>query len=59
MARLVGVTLLETFLDLVASIELEPGTVPLPYLSVQGNGLDELQVRLTPAVRPEEGGTVR
>jgi cytochrome P450 len=46
-ARQVGLTMLETFLDLVGSIELEPGTAPVPYLSPQGNGLDELRVRLT------------
>lgn len=45
--RHVGVTLLNIVLDLVATIELEPGTTPLPYLSPQGNGLDELRVRLT------------
>jgi cytochrome P450 len=45
-ARQVGITTLETFLDLVESIELQPGTVPVPYLSVQGNGLDELQSRM-------------
>jgi hypothetical protein len=31
----------------VASITLEPGTTPRPYLSPQGNGLDELRVGLT------------
>jgi cytochrome P450 len=45
--RHVGVTLLNIVLDLVATIELEPGTTPVPYLSPQGNGLDELRVRLT------------
>jgi cytochrome P450 len=44
-ARLVGFTLLDVFLDNVWSVELEPGTTPLPYLSIQGNGLDELHVR--------------
>jgi cytochrome P450 len=46
-ARHVGSTLLNVVLDLVSTIELEPGTTPLPYLSPQGNGLDELRVRLT------------
>jgi cytochrome P450 len=45
-ARQVGLTMLGTFLDLVASIELDPDTTPIPYLSPQGNGLDELRVRL-------------
>jgi cytochrome P450 len=47
-ARQVGLTTLNTFLDLVDAIDLEPGAVPVPYLSVQGNGLDELRVRLRP-----------
>ena len=46
--RHVGATLLNTVLDLVSAIELERGTAPVPYLSPQGNGLDELRVRLTP-----------
>ena len=46
--RHVGSTLLNAVLDLVSTIELEPGTAPVPYLSPQGNGLDELRVRLTP-----------
>ncbi|MGH3247704.1 MAG: cytochrome P450 [Trebonia sp.] len=45
--RHAGATLLDTLLDLVAAIELEPGTTPRPYLSPQGNGLDELRLRLT------------
>jgi cytochrome P450 len=45
-ARQVGITTLGTFLDLVESIELQPGTAPVPYLSVQGNGLEELPARL-------------
>jgi cytochrome P450 len=45
-ARQVGVTTLDTFLDLVETISLEPGREPRPYLSVQGNGLDQLPVRL-------------
>jgi cytochrome P450 len=45
--RHVGSTLLNTVLDVVSTIELEPGTTPAPYLSPQGNGLDELRVRLT------------
>jgi cytochrome P450 len=48
-SRQVGTTMLDAFLDLVGSIELEPGTTPVPYLSVQGYGLDELRVRLAPA----------
>ncbi len=47
-ARQVGATTLECFLDRVESIELEPGTAPVPYRSVQGAGFDELRVRLTP-----------
>jgi cytochrome P450 len=45
--RHAGATLLNTLLDLVAEIGLEPGTTPRPYLSPQGNGLDELRLRLT------------
>jgi cytochrome P450 len=52
LARQTGLTLLDTFLDRVAAISLEPGTVPVPYLSPQGNGLDELRVRLT-ALAPQ------
>ncbi len=44
--RHTGTTLLSTLLDLVAKIELEPGSTPRPYLSPQGNGLDELRLRL-------------
>ena len=47
--RHVGSTLLNAVLDLVSTIELEPGTAPVPYLSPQGNGLAELRVRLTPS----------
>ena len=43
----VKIHLLDTLLDLVATIELEPGTTPRRYLSPQGNGLDELRLRLT------------
>jgi cytochrome P450 len=57
-ARQVGITTLETFLDLVESVELQPGTVPVPYLSVQGNGLDELQCRLRGCER-SDGPTVK
>jgi cytochrome P450 len=46
--RHAGSTLLNAVLDLVSRIELEPGTAPVPYLSPQGNGLDELRLRLTP-----------
>jgi cytochrome P450 len=45
--RHAGATLLNALLDLVAAIEVEPGTTPRPYLSPQGNGLDELRLRLT------------
>jgi cytochrome P450 len=55
-ARQVGITTLETFLDLVESVELQPGTVPVPYLSVQGNGLDELQCRLRGCERSDAYG---
>jgi cytochrome P450 len=48
LARRTGIAVLDTFLDLVGAIDLEPGTVPMPYLSPQGNGLDELKVSLTP-----------
>jgi cytochrome P450 len=51
LARLVGITLLDVFLGRVQRVELEPGTAPLPYLSVQGNGLDQLHLRLTPTDR--------
>lgn len=47
--RHVGATLLDVVLDQVAGIEIEPGTTPLPYLSPQGNGLDELRLRFTPS----------
>ncbi|HUJ66321.1 MAG TPA: cytochrome P450 [Acidimicrobiales bacterium] len=47
-ARRVGLVMLDTLLDLVARIDLEPGTTPLPYPSPQGNGLDRLLVRLSP-----------
>jgi cytochrome P450 len=50
--RHAGTTLLNTLLDLVATIGLEPGTAPRPYLSPQGNGLDDLRLRLAGA---EEG----
>ena len=53
LARLVGVTLLALFLARVHSIDLEPGSSPVPYLSVQGNGLDQLQVRLQPLDRSD------
>jgi cytochrome P450 len=45
--RQVGATLLETLLDRVATIDLEPGTAPVRYVSPQGNGFDELHLRLT------------
>jgi cytochrome P450 len=43
-----GTALLNVLLDRVATIQLEPGTTPVPYLSPQGNGLEKLQLRLTP-----------
>jgi cytochrome P450 len=52
-ARQVGVTTVETVIDLVESIEPVPGTVPVPYLSVQGNGLDQFEVRLRGRHRAE------
>jgi cytochrome P450 len=45
-ARQAGAVLLETFLDLVGTIRLQPGREPSPYLSPQGYGLDELPVTL-------------
>jgi cytochrome P450 len=45
-ARQVGVTMLDTFLDLVGRVRLDAGSTPAPYLSPQGYGLDELRVRL-------------
>jgi cytochrome P450 len=48
-ARQAGVVMLDTFLDRVSRIALEPGRLPVPYLSPQGNGLDELRVKVTPA----------
>jgi cytochrome P450 len=47
-ARQAGVVMLDTFLDRVSCVELERGRIPVPYLSPQGNGLDELRVKLTP-----------
>jgi cytochrome P450 len=51
-ARQTGITMLDAFLDVVGQIEIEPGTQPRPYLSPQGNGLEELPVRLTAAGSP-------
>lgn len=45
--RHLGVTLLETLLDMVQTIEVEPGTTPVRYMSPQGNGLDELRLKIT------------
>lgn len=45
--RHLGATLLNTLLDTLARIELEPGTTPVPYVSPQGNGFDQLRLRLT------------
>ncbi|MBO0731575.1 MAG: cytochrome P450 [Acidimicrobiaceae bacterium] len=47
-ARQTGSTFLDVLLDAVDTIHLEPGEVPVPYLSPQGNGLDELKVVVTP-----------
>jgi cytochrome P450 len=47
-ARQAGVVMLDTFLDRVSCVELEKDRIPVPYLSPQGNGLDELRVKLTP-----------
>jgi cytochrome P450 len=47
-ARQAGVTALDTFLEHVGSIRLVAGREPRPYLSPQGNGLDELPVILAP-----------
>jgi cytochrome P450 len=49
-ARQAGAVMLDTFLDMVGAIELAPGRVPSPYLSPQGNGLDELPVMLSRVV---------
>lgn len=38
--------MLNALLDLVKAIEVEPGTTPRPCPSPQGNGLDELRLRL-------------
>lgn len=45
--RHVGATLLDVLLDVVKTIEVEPGTTPVRYMSPQGNGFDELRLRLT------------
>lgn len=47
--RHAGATLLDTLIGLVKTIEVQPGTTPRPYLSPQGNGLDELHLRFTRA----------
>jgi cytochrome P450 len=46
-ARQAGVAILDALLDTVGTLELVPGRTPRPYLSPQGNGLDELPVRLS------------
>ncbi|ABW11790.1 cytochrome P450 [Parafrankia sp. EAN1pec] len=56
-ARQAGVTMVDTFLGLVGAITLEPGTSPVPYLSPQGNGLDELRVCLAPTRAPARAET--
>jgi len=48
-ARQAGAVMLDTFLDQVSRIELERDRPPVPYLSPQGNGLDELRVVLSTA----------
>jgi cytochrome P450 len=45
--RHLGSTLLNTLLDKVATIQVEVGTTPVPYVSPQGNGFDQLRLRLT------------
>jgi hypothetical protein len=40
--------MLETVVDLVEDLAVADGTTPVPYLSPQGNGLDEFHLRLTP-----------
>lgn len=45
--RHVGATLLDTLLDTVATIEVVAGTTPVRYVSPQGNGFDELRLRMT------------
>jgi cytochrome P450 len=45
--RHLGSTLLNTLLDKVATIKVEAGTTPVPYVSPQGNGFDQLRLRLT------------
>jgi cytochrome P450 len=59
LARLVGITLLDVLLERVDRVELEPGTTPMPYLSLQGNGLDELHIRLQPRNPNSTGGAWR
>jgi cytochrome P450 len=49
--RHLGATLLDTLLDVVATIEVEPGTAPTPYVSPQGNGFEELRLRTTRLAR--------
>jgi cytochrome P450 len=53
--RHLGATLINTLLDTVAAIEVEPGTTPAPYISPQGNGFSELRLRLHPAAAPAQG----
>jgi cytochrome P450 len=45
--RHLGATLLDTLLDTVATIEVEPGKKPIPYASPQGSGFEELRLRMT------------
>jgi cytochrome P450 len=45
--RHAGATLLDTLLDTVATIEVESGATPVRYVSPQGNGFDELRLRMT------------
>lgn len=47
--------LLNTFLDHVRDVRVASHTTPAPYLSPQGNGLDELWLSLTPQL-PTVGG---
>jgi cytochrome P450 len=45
--RHLGATLIDTLLDTVGTIGVEPGTTSIPYISPQGNGFEELRLRIT------------
>ena len=55
-ARQVGVTMLDTLLDRIEGVEIEPGAAVVPYLSPQGYGLDALHVRLSRRASPSPTG---